>query len=294
MMGGIPAAANNRPLAGNSVTQSSIGADGVTTDNIKVDVDYGTGRLARYSVANGDKWSLSSEDPETDEHSYGQLRSGLSVFAVGAVRPEEAAPDDPEIVLVLFTDIKSASDTDYLVWGTWNIAPNSIRDHRDSIEGVFATGSDPFTQGNLPTLTGTATYRGDAIGKYFEPNNPGQGWSAIAELEAKFGDGSGLGTISGRIHEFRFSRGITGEEVREPEVNVMLSQTDIGRVNSGFFQGATTGTFYDDTELSGRWGGQFFGNNESDGKPGSVAGTFGAVSVDEDRGLLGAFGAPKQ
>lgn len=296
MMGGIPAAARNQPLAGKSVTQSSIGAAGVTTDNISVDVAYGTNGLASYTVANGDNWSLSSEDTETDTRINEQAPipgSGLTFFAVGAVK-QGLSPEDPETALVLLTDIESDSDTDYLVWGSWNIAPNVVSGHLPSIDGAFATGSDPFTQGNLPALTGTATYRGYAMGQYFEPDSPGQSWSAMAELTADFGDGNGLGTISGSIDQFRFSRGMSGEEVASPMTKVALGQTFVGSAKSGFFQGTTTGTFDDGTELSGRWGGRFFGNNEPDGIPGSVAGTFGAVSDDDTRGLIGAFGAPKQ
>ena len=50
----------------------------------------------------------------------------------------------------------------------------------------------------------------------------------------------------------------------------------------------------DGTALSGQWGGQFYGNGDGSTQPGSVAGTFGAVSADDSRGLIGAFGAHKQ
>ena len=43
----------------------------------------------------------------------------------------------------------------------------------------------------------------------------------------------------------------------------------------------------------GKWGGRFFGNDEPDGKPGSVAGTFG-LSDGDGVSFLGAFGAQKQ
>ena len=58
--------------------------------------------------------------------------------------------------------------------------------------------------------------------------------------------------------------------------------------------GPSTGTYADGTSLSGRWGGRFYGNGNGNEMPESVAGTFGAVSADDSRGLLGAFGAYRQ
>ena len=72
-----------------------------------------------------------------------------------------------------------------------------------------------------------------------------------------------------------------------------LGTAAIGSQNSGFFEGAVTGSDEERTYV-GNWGGQFFGNNESDGKPGSVGGTFGGSSTDDAISFVGAFGAHKQ
>ena len=50
----------------------------------------------------------------------------------------------------------------------------------------------------------------------------------------------------------------------------------------------------DEHSYTGHWGGQFFGNEEADGRPGSVAGTFGGHSTDDVVSFVGAFGAHKQ
>jgi hypothetical protein len=147
-------------------------------------------------------------------------------------------------------------------------------------------------QGDLLPLMGNARYQGNASGVYFEPiEQPLGGYSfeARVTLEADFGDGTSLGTISGSIDNFRFQTDVDGTRQSRPGTMVTLERTAIGGANSGFFEGTTTGNFHDGTPLSGRWGGRFYGNAESDGKPGSVAGTFGSVS--DDRGLIGAFGA---
>ena len=46
--------------------------------------------------------------------------------------------------------------------------------------------------------------------------------------------------------------------------------------------------------FTGKWGGGFFGNGEPDGRPGSVAGTFGAATSGGDQGLVGVFSAYTQ
>ena len=63
----------------------------------------------------------------------------------------------------------------------------------------------------------------------------------------------------------------------------------------GFFENQSTGSD-EDSSYTVNWGGQFFGNGESDGKPGSVGGTFGGLYSDDDGAwsYVGAFGAHKQ
>ena len=72
-----------------------------------------------------------------------------------------------------------------------------------------------------------------------------------------------------------------------------LGTAPIGSQDSGFFEGAVTGAD-DERTYVGNWGGQFFGNGESDGQPGSVGGTFGGRSTDDAISFVGAFGAHKE
>ena len=299
--GGIPAAARNQTRVGGSVVQSSNSTNGVTTDDISVQVNFRQGEYVDYRVANGDDWFLDLDDPETRTFANrtGQLpATGSTVIGVLATKGtsrrtnDAAATIDDGISLVMYTDIEGTTDADYLVWGIWVHVPENASAHREVVHGAFSSGSDPFMQGDLLPIMGNARYQGNASGMYFEPiEQPLGGYSfeARVTLEADFGDGTSLGTISGSIDNFRFQTDVDGIRQSRPGTMVSLERTAIGGANSGFFEGTTTGNFHDGTPLSGRWGGRFYGNAESDGKPGSVAGTFG--SVNDNRGLIGAFGA---
>ena len=180
-------------------------------------------------------------------------------------------------------------DTDYLAGGIWLFIPDDAESADDYVFGAFADGSDPFRQENLMVLQGTATYRGDAIGGYSERSaestTTGE-FSGDVELTANFGGTGNLGTISGSVTNF--------EVDGEPDDGALnLGTASIGSQNSGFFRGTMTGSD-DERSYVGNWGGQFFGNGESDGKPGSVAGTFGGSSTDDVISFVGAFGAYKE
>ena len=181
------------------------------------------------------------------------------------------------------TRTEPTPDTDYLAGGVWLFIPDSATSVDDVVFGAFADGSDPFRQSNLMALTGTAHYGGKAAGiasgsgiAYFE---------ADVSLRANFGGASDLGTISGQMDGFV----VDGS----PDDGALdLGAANIGSSNSGFFRGSITSSNTDTGKWNGQWGGQFFGNGGADGKPGSVAGTFGASTGE--LAIVGAFGAHKQ
>ena len=179
-------------------------------------------------------------------------------------------------------------DTNYLSGGIWLFVPNDPEDAEDYVFGAFGDGSDPFTQSALPALIGTASYIGEATGIYSVTENDATEigyFDANATLDADFGDGSGLGTISGYLN------GLEVDGVSR-EGRLDLGTADIGAVNSGFFEGRLSGSSQG-TSYTGRWGGAFFGNGETDGKPSSAAGTFGGRSADSSQSFVGVFGAYK-
>ncbi len=188
------------------------------------------------------------------------------------------------------TSTSTVTDADYLAGGVWLIAPDHAASAADYEFGAFADGNDPFMQSNLAAAMGMATYIGDATGVYSAKEAEGTtiGYlDADVRLDANFGDANGHGTISGSITNVEVDGDILAGRLE-------LGEATIGTASSGFFRSTVAVTGNDDgRSYTGHWGGQFFGNNEADGRPGSVAGTFGGNSTDDTISFVGAFGAHK-
>lgn len=187
------------------------------------------------------------------------------------------------------TTTVTTPDADYLAGGIWLIVPDDASSANEYVFGAFADGSDPFLQSSLAAVQGTATYKGDALGVYSDETGGSTEigyFGGDIMLTADFGDGNGLGAISGSITNFEVD-GVPADST------LNLGTASIGSQHGGFFEGAVTGSDNKRT-YTGHWGGQFFGNGESDGRPGSVAGTFGGHSMDDAVNFVGAFGAHKQ
>ena len=194
------------------------------------------------------------------------------------------------------TVTKSVPDADYLTFGAWLSAPRDP-DGVHTVD-VFATGADPFPKDNLAGLTGTATYEGSATGFYAE-RAAGSGidvgsFAAYVALRVDFGDAGALGSVAGRVANFRENGRSLGGWV------VDLQAGDINDAADGGAFGGTTGGSADGRALSGKWRGKFYGNGMAAGDhPSSAAGTFGARSGTAEGsgaylGIVGAFGAKKQ
>ena len=182
---------------------------------------------------------------------------------------------------------ETVTDADYLSLGRWVYVPNGETDVTAWEYGVFADGADPFHAGNLRGVTGSATYRGAAAGVAVDSREPEETyWRADATLTAEFGTSSELGTIGGTIRNFS----VEGSAPLASAPSVVLDRAPIVSSNSGSFTGNVSLAGHNDI---GKWGGRFFGDDEPDGKPGSVAGTFG-FSDGDGVSFFGAFGAHKQ
>ena len=99
------------------------------------------------------------------------------------------------------------ADATYLYFGWW-LHQDSTGPEADAFHGVTGTGLTAIVEADFTALSGTATYKGGAAGKYaVDPIVPGTyahggHWTADATLTADFGTEANNGTISGMISDF--------------------------------------------------------------------------------------------
>ena len=297
----IAKAAGNAPIPG-SVTQSSDGTNAVSDDRVGVDVTFENGQLM-YDVSYDGRSIVSTgrgqavEDVElildrpkgTELFERVEEENGVEFYRSLRANEAETGSVAGDLWVDVYTDYEGENDTDYLAGGIWVFAPDDATSLADYEFGAFVDGNDPFTSTAIMPLTGTATYEGEATGVYSDQIiGRNYFFDALASLTANFGTNSGLGTIDGRIHTFE-----EGGEPVEGNPVLTLGTANITNTNHGFFNSSTTMTF-DGDDYTGKWGGQFYSNGESDGKPGSVAGTFGGATADDNYSFLGVFGAYKE
>ena len=239
----------------------------------------------------------------------------------------ELVPSENSDILRFTPDVYTA-DTDWLAAGVWLTTP-------DDAQGDYAIGA--FVFGNMPykpdataltaftAFTGTATYEGQAFGRYAEATGiDGEdksvgSFEAMAELTADFGTDAQMGSITGDLTGF-----MAEGESRDWDVNfeqAMIAQqmmddpndTDpsdgidqVAVADSALrFNAGASGHGTGGHALTGFWNGQFYGPTtmDVDGtattvQPGSVAGTFGLTTERDNEDdysltMIGAFAGHK-
>ena len=305
---GLAAAALNEPVPG-SVTQSSDANDPeveVTVTGppnapvIEVFYNMDNNAVPLVTTDRGDAYEnvsriISSEaDTERYERVNGERWQGVEFYRNVAVDDIESGSPAGQLWVDVYTDYEGEDDTDYLAGGIWVFVPATATALTDYEFGAFADGNDPFLQTSVASVTGEATYAGDATGLYSgQAEGVNVFFDASVELTASFGDASDRGTISGRIYDFTVD-----DDPVDGNPQLTLETATITNENSGFFMDTTSMTWDGDT-WGGTWGGQFYGNGEAtNDQPGSVAGTFGATTGAPDVGdaqtILGVYGAHRQ
>ncbi len=201
-----------------------------------------------------------------------QMTSGSMTFT----------PNDGSAATELTPLAAAVEDTDYLTGGVWSHEPANATNAGDFEIGAFGHGSDPFLASSLADLEGRATYSGTAVGIHRDVAEQDVTYfSAGVELNADFDAGDNLGTIGGMIDSFESD---DGSSSAIPGA-LTLQAAEIGNAFSGTIEAGT----YDGDSYVGAWAGQFYGNGESDGRPGSAAGTFNAATTGGDKALVGSF-----
>ena len=200
----------------------------------------------------------------------------------------------------------SQSDDHYLYYGWW---VSKDEDGMPTAASAFAGrfGTDPGdstdgldTGGDLTALTGSATYTGNAAGKFAMSNvldGTGNGghFTADAMLEATFGTGTTAG-VTGTIDNFRLNDGS-----EDPGWSVSLARGGLN-TTGGITAPAADPTVWsingNKAPASGTWSGTMYDETVGDDDDGSnlpttVTGTFYSEFSTVGR-MVGAFGADKE
>ena len=150
----------------------------------------------------------------------------------------------------------------------------------------------------LSAATGPATYKGPAAGRYavYEPDTGDSGigsFTASATLQADFGDGTEVGTVSGMITGFS----------NDSSWSLALKRKDIagGAIAVAADSNSVTWTIDGVPDDSGDWEAQFYNNLDMETagtvtyQPHGIAGTFEAEydpsGVGARAAVIGGFGA---
>ncbi len=215
----------------------------------------------------------------------------------------ELSPSEDSDTLVFKPDVYTP-DTDWITAGVWLTTP-------DDPEGDYAIGA--FVFGNMPYqpadataangLTGTASYAGEAFGRYAEAHGEHKEtgrFTADAALTADFGAADAAGSIQGDLSNF-----VANGQAEDWSVNfesaalaMGMNDDDPPQVIDGStlrFNAGASG-HANGHGLTGYWNGQFYGPaTDADGsvQPGSAAGTFGLTTErdNEDNYSLTMGGA---
>lgn len=214
---------------------------------------------------------------------------------------------------VVFVPYMYTEDTDWLSAGVWLTIPDDEEDGDYAI-GAFVFGNDPYKPAGASaaqSITGTATYAGQAFGRYAEvdgDNTETGRFTADAMLMADFGTDSELGTIYGNLSDFIANGQREAWAVNFESANIMMGMDDQDPPqvvpNSALRFDAGASGHARGHGLTGYWNGQFYGSPEAGAtgdalQPGSAAGTFGLTTErDNEDGysltMGGAFAAHNQ
>ena len=183
-------------------------------------------------------------------------------------------------------DGTAGDDTDFMAIAIWDQGPHAKDDSRGSTHsgaGAVATGRAPYTglDSDHNSLT-AVTYSGTAGGKRFSGGTVTD-FTTTVSLTANF---SSTATISGTVADVA-----GGQQLK-------LQSASIDRANDGGpFTGNTQLLDSDGNQVTGfagKWGGAFFGAQDSTNGPPGTAGTFGVTGGDPSDTVLGAFIAHRQ
>ena len=286
-----------------------------TATAISDHADYSNGALS-ITIAAGDRHQevIGLDDPPTGSQAiaYDQndefdgtwngipgtytctLSSGCGVSLNGA----GDAIFDASDTLSFDPDSSSAThdvpDDAYVYFGWWLNQPEA-NDAAHDVD-VFAGSTTGHAANVTNAMSGTATYTGSAAGQYatrsltagVQSDAAHGAFTATASLTANFAGDVAPGTIEGSVTGFELDDGSS------PSWSVTFEEAALTNANAEF-DGTTEVNFgggITDADI-GAWQGSFYdAADATNGKPGTVAGTFDAETPNAS--VIGAFGATKE
>ena len=216
--------------------------------------------------------------------------------------------------------VEETPDSTWLAFGVW-LTETVVADMTNTYAfGAFADGGaavgDTDEPNAVASVTGDATYSGKAAGVHSTATAV-EFFHGDATLNAEFGNGTAIGTITGSIHDIVSGGRSVDDSIElvvvdpgaaDPADNIVDAGTFSGRARMGN-TGMQDSSGEDIYRMTGTWAGGFYnhmaddemtmGVDESTRAPGSVAGTFGVSMADdedtemvnESESYVGAFGA---
>ena len=299
--------AANTPNFG-SITQSSNGNGGITTDRVETTLDA-SGELILVVRDEDGNVSLeldSRADLEENLNGTAWMDDGNDDFPAGWsgngwLLSKQDGNDT--VVAFAYTAWEDTDVTNYLAGGYWvrvngNDEVTELGTFGDAGPGsVFGYyGQEPWQR----PLTGTATYLGEAEGAYVDSVGDGGVWWSRLQLIADFQTASINGCvgcpaadpdgIDRGIYTYTTIEDLKADRWTEEDLYIALDSGVIN--NDGSFEGGTLkvrelSTDDDLPSSDGKWGGLFSENNNQTTHPSWVAGTLGGTA--DGTGFIGVF-----
>ncbi len=294
--------AANAPGFG-SITQSSNGNNGIATDRVETML-HANGEL---TVTVRDGTGAVSLELDSRQHEHTDLNGTVWISDDGVpsgwsgngwVLSKQDGND--VVVSVAYTRWNDSDETNYLAGGYWvksnQTGVTEMGTFGDTGEGsVFNYYDGQDSSWQIPTITGTATYRGEAEGAYTADGEAGIWWGQL-RLDANFATNSISGCVGCQtagddpgIYTYTTLDDLTSDtgEYNDLYVSLEGSIRNDGRFDGtlGIVDGLDNNN--PDSSSHGKWGGLFSENTDAADTPNLAIGTLGGTAGDI--GFIGVF-----
>ena len=308
--------AANAPAFG-SITQSSNGNNGISTDRVETMLHQGGDLTVIVKDGNGNvSLELDSRQHEhTNLNGTAWMDDGDSNFPQGwnGNGWVLSKQDGKDVVVALSYALwEDTDDTNYLAGGYWikgneDDGVTEMGSFGDAGEGSIFGYYDGQDSSWQRPVTGTATYLGEAEGAYVDPTGDAGVWWSLLRLDANFSNNSITGCVGCRdaaaptanpnetgIYTYTTIEDLKNDQWTFNDLYVSLDgQNNIN--NDGGFEG-TLKLFElnanKELASTGKWGGLFSENSNASTSPSMLVGSLGGTT-SQGHGFIGVFHGQK-